>query len=272
MAYKHLSESKAAKIARMIADLSFCADLSELESLFVQQALTVLPGECLAWNNWAPSWESLISGRLNGGYHEEFHRHLDAFSETVSHHPVVRANQFAASSTAVLKLTHYQSSARFRENPLYREVYRHIDSRFQIAFAPSCLSDRRILLTLNRKQADFEEEDEESLDFGGRCLDRIARAIDEKQTLERAWLRLCSIVGEQTGIGPIQSLGESELRLLTDLLQKKNISQISVARKIRRDTVDKRMASIRERLGLENNRQLLSALAELQTSGPLPHE
>lgn len=57
-----------------------------------------------------------------------------------------------------------------------------------------------------------------------------------------------------------------DLRLLTALLKQQSLAEISETWDIRRDTLDKRLSSIREILGIENTRQLLSALAELRDS------
>lgn len=53
------------------------------------------------------------------------------------------------------------------------------------------------------------------------------------------------------------------MRLLKKLLKSGTRSGIARELGIRRDSVDKRFGSIRERLGLENHHQLLSALADL---------
>jgi hypothetical protein len=265
-AYPNLSERRAVRIARMVAGLRSCADIRELEERFVSISPQVLQADCVAWNNWAPDWSSFISGCLNGDYLKAFQRHFAAFEKTVEFHPVVIANQFANTSHKVMKLTDFQTASKFSGNPLYREVYRHIDSRFQLAFTPIHLSDRRVLLTVNRSACDFTEENREELHYAGKCLDAIARAIEEKNSLQNSWNALCDFTGAHTGIGPFHSLGSMDLRLLTALLKQQSIAEISETWDIRRDTLDKRLSSIREILGIENTRQLLSALAELRNS------
>jgi hypothetical protein len=182
------------------------------------------------------------------------------------------ANQFHATTSTVMKLTDFQSANKFAGNPLYREVYRHIDSRFQLAFTPCQLSDRKVLLTLNRNCRDFSEEDREELHYAGLCLERISRMIEERQILEMTWNTLCAFAGSRAGVGPFDSLGITDLKLLAALIAKRRVSQISADWKIRRDTLDKRLGAIRERLGLENNQQLLSALSDLRTSSPKSDE
>lgn len=254
----------AGRLARGMAEFGSCRDLRELEERFVHGALELLPGDCLAWNNWAPDWSALQSGRLNAPYEKEFLDRLEAFHQTVDHHPVVLAGRFQSSAERVVKLTDFQSAAGFRDNPLYREVYRHLDSRYQIAFTPCHLTDRRVLLTLNRRLGDFSRVEEEVLHFTGRCLDGIARAIERKGALDDAWRELRGFIGGRGSADGFETLGPGELGLLGELLRTRSVSAISRARGVRRDSVDRRMGAIREKLGLENNRQLLSALADLR--------
>lgn len=115
----------------------------------------------------------------NGPCQQQFLHRLEAFHQTAGHHPVVVADPFQSMAARVVKPTDFQSAAGFRENPLYREVDRHLDSRDQIAFTPSHLPDRKVLLTLKRSRGDFSRAAEETPHFTGSCLDGIARAIEE---------------------------------------------------------------------------------------------
>jgi hypothetical protein len=147
---------------------------------------------------------------------------------------------------------------------LFREVYRHLDSSHQLAYTPSVLQDRRILLTWNRRALDFSERDREILHFMGLRLGVISRRIEQREQLEKNWRSLCGFVDARLAAGPANSLGAQDLRLLTKLLESGTRSGIARDLGVRRDSVDKRLGSIRERLGLENHHQLLSALAELK--------
>lgn len=124
-----------------------------------------------------------------------------------------------------------------------------------------------MLLTLNRSNRDFSEEEREGLHHAGLCLDRIARAVEERRMLAKAWMELCDFVGGRIGMGPFDSLGVMDLKVLAILLKGKSVAEISSICDVRRDTLDKRFGSIREKLGVESNRQLLSALAELRPPG-----
>lgn len=265
--FREITESTARRLDRAMVDMAGLRTLEDLEERFISESLKWLPGDCLAWNNWMPDWSGMISGKLNDGYDQAFMSRIESFTRTVHHHPVIIANRFPSSSEQVLRLSDFEAMHRFRNNPLFHEVYRHIDSHYQIAYTPCLLSDRRVLLTLNRRAIDFTERDKELLEYLGTRLGLAAQGIDRNQTLEKTWRELCNLTGERVGSGAFDSLGGTDLMLLNRLLRRKSISEISDEWKVRRDTLDKRLGAIRERLGMENNRQLLSALAELRTTG-----
>ncbi len=151
---------------------------------------------------------------------------------------------------------------------MFREVYRHLDSNHQLAYTPAVLQDRRILLTWNRRALDFSGRDREIFQLMGLRLGVISRRIEQRERLERNWQALCGFVDARITAGPATSLGAHDVRLLGKLLKSGTRSGIAREFGIRRDSVDKRLGAIRERFGLENHHQLLSALAELKN----PHD
>jgi DNA-binding CsgD family transcriptional regulator len=125
------------------------------------------------------------------------------------------------------------------------------------------LQDRRIVLTWNRRALDFTERDREVFHLLGLRLGVISRRIEQRERLEKSWQSLCGFVDSRISAGPASSLGARDVQFLEKLLKSGTRSGIARELGIRRDSVDKRLGSIRERLGLENHHQLLSALAEL---------
>ncbi|MEY4245078.1 MAG: hypothetical protein RLZZ245_2663 [Verrucomicrobiota bacterium] len=264
MHFRELSESVARSVDRTVLEMAHLRSLEALESHFINCALRIIPGDCLAWNNWEPDWSGMISGHLNADYHDHFMALIEAFTSTVHHHPVILANQFPASSERVLKLSDFEAPRKFLNNPIFREVYRHIDSQYQIAYTPCLLSDRRILLTVNRQAKDFGKRDMELLHYMGMRLALVAKGIDRNKSLEKAWSDLCERIGSRTTAESLASLTAGDLQLLTMIRQGRRVNEIAQEKGIRRDTLDKRLGSIRERLGLETHNHLLSTLAELK--------
>ena len=263
--FQEMTESNARKIDRTMMGLAGLETLEELEIRFMREAGKMLPGDCLCWNNWAPDLSRLMTFSMSDNYQKPFENLLGVFNEVVPYHPVIAAGQLVATSEGVKRLSDFESHSRFRENPLFREVYRHLDSNHQLAYTPCVLQDRRIVLTWNRRALDFTERDREVLHFMGLRLGVISRQIEQRQLLERNWRALCGFVDARIPAASVSSLGLCDLEILKKLL--KSGTRIEIARSlgIRRDSLDKRLGSIRECLGLENHHQLLSALADLRT-------
>lgn len=259
-----LSEATVRKIDRTMMGMAGLETLDELEVRFLEDSAAILPADCMCWNNWAPDLSRLLNFTMNESYMRPFEKLLEIFNEVVAHHPVIAAGQLVATSVGVKRLSDFESYGRFRENPLFREVYRHLDSNHQLAYTPSVLQDRRIVLTWNRRALDFTERDREIFQLMGLRLGVISRRIEQRERLERNWQALCGFVDRRLTAGPASSLGAQDVRLLEKLLKSGTRSGIARELGIRWDSVDKRLGSIRERLGLENHHQLLCALAELK--------
>ena len=265
MAYfRDISGKMARKIDRTMTSLAGLETLEALEARFMQESGALLPADCFCWNNWAPDLSHLMNFSLNKPYREPFENLLEVFSKVVAHHPVIAAGQLEATSAEVMRLSDFESSSRFRENPLFREVYRHLDSNHQLAYTPCVLQDRRILLTWNRRALDFTERDREILHLMGLRLGTISRRIEQRQQLGESWRALCGFVDARLPADSVAALSTRDVVLLAELLKSPYRETLARNMGTRRDTVDKRLGSIRERLGLENHHQLLSALADLR--------
>jgi DNA-binding CsgD family transcriptional regulator len=261
--FRDISEATVRKIDRTMLGMTGLTTLDELEVRFLEESAAILPADCMCWNNWAQDLSRLMNFKMNESYMLPFTNLLEIFNEVVAHHPVIAAGQLVATSEGVKRLSDFESYGRFRENPLFREVYRHLDSNHQLAYTPSVLQDRRIVLTWNRRALDFTERDREIFHLLGLRLGVISRRIDQRERLEKTWQSLCGFVDSRINAGPASSLGARDVQLLEKLLKSGTRSGIARELGIRRDSVDKRLGAIRERLGLENHHQLLTALADL---------
>ena len=262
--FRDLSEATVRKIDRTMMGMAGLTTLDELEVRFLEDSAAILPANCMCWNNWSPDLSHLMNFKMNESYMLPFTNLLEIFNEVVAHHPVIAAGQLVATSEGVKRLSDFQSYGRFRENPLFREVYRHLDSNHQLAYTPCVLQDRRIVLTWNRRSLDFTERDREVFQLMGLRLGVISRRIEQHERLEKNWRALCGFVDSRICAGPSNSLNAQDVQVLDRLLKSRPRHEIARELGVRRDSVDKRLGSIRERLGLENHHQLLNALAELK--------
>jgi hypothetical protein len=252
------------RIDRTLIGMANVNTVEELEIRFIAEATKILPADCIGWNNWAVDWSGLNSNRMNDEYNDCFNSLSGVFAETIARHPVIAADQITSTTDRVVRMSDFEGYGKFKNNPLFLEVYRHLDSHFQLSYAPCLLSDRRIVLTWNRRSLEFSEQDRQLLHFMGLRLDVISRRIEEKLQLEKSWRALVGFIDARMPTPSLTSLGEQDGKLLAGLMKQQTRIEIARESGIRRDSLDKRLGSIRERLGLENHHQLLSALAELK--------
>ncbi len=63
--FRDITESTARKIDRKTLGMAHIETLKELEIRFLQEAGTILPCDCLCWNNWTLDLGNLIDFRIN---------------------------------------------------------------------------------------------------------------------------------------------------------------------------------------------------------------
>ena len=265
--FRDITSARARSIDRTMMSMARLDSVEELEHRFMEAAGRILPADCFCWNNWSRDMSHLQTFCINDNYSECFANLLDVFANVVGSHPVIAAGKLGDTVHEVMRMSDFETASRFRENPLFREVYRHLDSHYQIAFTASVLHDRRLVLTWNRRALDFTDQDSQVFQYMGMRLGMISRRVEERQLLDTAWEGLCAFIDPRIDSGSVESLGEQDGRLLAELLKSRSRGSIAMDMGIRRDSLDKRLGAIRERLGLENHHQLLSALAALKNPG-----
>lgn len=262
--FRDITQAVGKKIDRMVLSMTDCQSLAEVETRFIEQAGSIFPADCLSWNNWARDLSHIISHRQNDDFETRFDALAEPFMQTLAYHPVAASGHFTPQQSEVMRISDFQSRRTFRENPIYREVYRHLDVFYQISHTACVLEDRRVLLIWNRHTRDFSDLECQMLRFISLRMNLLCQRIYEKEKLEKQWSILNSVIATRTQIPTLQSLSIGDLELLSHLMKGRSRNEIARFSQIRRDSLDKHFSVIRERLGLENHQQLLSALAELR--------
>jgi len=265
-ALRDIKQSTQSRIDRIFCEMARLQDLSHLERRFIDVADQLLPADCIAWNNWSLDGSHFMAAILNAAYQERFDALAELFGAHVSRHPVIAAGKFWHSVEHVLRLSDFESNRRFRENPLYGQVYQYLDSQHQLCYAPVALSDHRVVLTVNRSGRDFNNAEMQLVQYVGLRLAEVARWIETREELESGWIKLANFVSLKLEGAKIDTLTQGDLMLVSDLMQKKSIAEIAASQRVQRNSIDKRLGSIRERLNLDNQRQLLSALAQIRSA------
>ena len=96
---------------------------------------------------------------------------------------------------------------------------------------------------------------------------RIARAMEEWEELDSAMNRIHGFVGAATNLeSNPRDLSVNEVNFLRGLIQGHDIATLARRNGIRRDSADRALGRLREKLGLESTRQILAVFRELQTN------
>jgi hypothetical protein len=91
----------------------------------------------------------------------------------------------------------------------------------------------------------------------------VGQQSKRNERIKQSWSSLRAFL-ITIGAGTLTALGERQVRILSDLLLHPSRASIARFREIRRDTLDKKIGVIRERLGLENHHQLMGTLSSMQ--------
>ncbi|HEY9247980.1 MAG TPA: hypothetical protein VIO38_02565 [Rariglobus sp.] len=263
-AFNEISGNQIRKIDIAMNDLSRLRDFDAVEGGFVEMAKDLLPADCICWNNWSLKMDTPLVCRTSPDYMVVLNDLNGVLNELVKHHPILVGGGHPLVSIRPQRMSDFQSHAAFKHNPLYREVYRHLDTRSQLSYTASVHATGIVNLSWNRRQQDFSERDRGVLHVIGRRLDVVLKRIDERRRLERMCRALQPAMEIAAGPGAAVTLSPQEGRLLAGLIRGAPRAEVAARLGWRRDTLDRRLAQVRDRLGFENTGQMLAELARLR--------
>ena len=247
------------------SDAQKVGSFQELEQLFLTEVGRVIPNENPCWNNWSSDASVLQSVVSRKYYHEQFSQLFESLLETLPSHPLFRGADYS-------KAVHYiserpsriseQISARdwAHNNPLHREVYRHVDATHQLAFHFVWLRDRSMNFTLNRPTRDFDERETQLCTAMGWGLADICRQLEQKNLLEARVKLLTGRLFDLAGVDLSRQLSPKEILTLGEISQGGTVSEIATKAGVSTHTYTERLSSIREKLHLESTPQLKALL------------
>lgn len=257
-------------IHRLTGRLMEAEDLPTLGRELIREVRRLLPADFMVWNVWTLEMERMIGVESNcDQYCSTLEEYGDALGEMIGHHPVIAAGHLEQAMIRPQRMSDYQSISAFLENPLYQEVYRHVDSRHQIAYDAIRLEDSRIILSWNQRSRDFSDREIQLLHLLGKLVAALASRLEERRHLRRASADLRQALGLPAMMAGEASplLGEKDGGILSALVRGESRADIAGRLGWRRDTLDRHLAVLRERLGYENTSQLLQELAALKPGG-----
>lgn len=258
---RDISHFRVREIRAVINELMKLRDWDELAGRFVEAAHRLVPGDCHSWNVFDVATFGYQGCAMTEDYmplHSMTGPRLDTF---LPFHPVVERVGWDYAEKAPARLSDFQPVGDFRRrNPLFDEVYRHLDAHYQLVYTIGNYGDQKIILSLNRRASDFSEEDRTTLYLLSRQLDGHLSALHRLERVEQDLSALEAVINGrlEAPCAAAQFLTAGELETVR-LLQKG-------AREALRPSHRRRaLARVREKFGLENNRQLLAAWREAVT-------
>jgi len=263
-----LTQQDLRKIRGMVRRASAIKSWNEFGDLFVDGIDRIVATDGPCWNVFDPSLEGFLGFQSEPHFTHRFNSVMVSFVHTVFEHPVLRDHGWEPWGKAPILLSDFENSSSFRENPLYREVYRHLESNYQIGFTIATVSDRAFVVTLNRRTRDYGQADLQRMHLLGTMLKEVALQLDQRLMLERQLGQLAQVVGAHTGLVGAEALTEQEIRAMGHGFASPSIVDASHALGVTRDTFDGHLAAVREKLGLDHTRQLRAAMSVLQEAAP----
>lgn len=267
--FSSLTDSDLRLINRMTGYLAEARDLDVLGREFVAGMADILPADCMLWNRWTTGIGEIIDFETNDdGFRDGLTRYGEALNATIHHHPVIAAGQVELTWRSPQRMSDYQSFRDFKSNPLFREVYRHLDSHHQIAYSAARLEDTEVILSWNLKRRDFSDREMQKLHLAGIRVGSLCRRLEETRRLEKIWMALSERIGStpefDTGLMGLPLFRERDGRIMAALIRGTPRAAIAASLQWRRDTLDRYLAEMRERLGFESIPQLLHAFSSLK--------
>ncbi|MBD5779801.1 hypothetical protein IEN85_09880 [Pelagicoccus sp. NFK12] len=238
----------------------------ELIDTTVSMISKAIPCDCVCWNEWSPRFGKLLRAEANEEYQDPLFGKFEALEKTVSYHPIISVNRLWHTITDSIRLSDLEPIVRFKSNPLYWEVYRHLDAAYQIAYTPLVLSDRSIAITLNRRLSDFSRREMQLQRLACDAFAETAERLHAERAYREAFNCIADHIESATGLCRFSSLTVSELELIASLLDCGSIEGSSSNMRIRSDTARRRLCVIREKTGASTNKEFLSSLRFLRRS------
>ncbi len=253
-------------IRRLTGQLMEAEDLSALGRELIQGTLKILQADLMVWNQWTLEMDRVLD--LESNSHDcqnVLETHSDALAATIDRHPVIAAGHLDSTKLSPQRMSDYESGTKFLDNPLYREVYRHVECRHQMAYDVIRLEDSRVMLSWNRRDRDFTDREMQVLHVVGLQVAALSRRLEDRRHLRRTWDDLAGALGLHAAGTTCPPLWRNDGYILSAMIRGTSRAEMAKALNWRRDTLDRHMAVLREKMGYENMAQLQQALADLRS-------
>jgi len=218
-----------------------------------------------------PCWNFVKTNELEvlrvGASREFTNALVDLYEPLNAHlldHPWVNRNRaWNSVFHSGYRVSDHQSISKFKENPLYREVYRHLAADHQIAAGVYRGADESVVVTINRCGRDFDDAEFQSLELLGRGLQQVLARLYAREALEEQLSSLAEVASAGNPSIDWGAFTNQELQTLRRLLQwTGGHRSLAASLGISHYTLAERLRAMCDKVGVESTRQLRAALLE----------
>ena len=227
----------------------------DLIDLATQSLPEVLETSWAAWNEHDKSIQ-LNEIQATKDYDATVQSFLPQLNRLMDSHPVVSGLELIGNlelKDGVYSLNDFKSMRELRDIPIWRHVYRHVDATQQLLTQFMVQGDHGIILTVNSDKP-FTEEQRTMTELLKQHFSVACRRI---LAHEDALRRAKPLLAEET-------LTRRERETLPHILAGKTNPEIGIILGISFRTVEKHVASILEKAGVESRRMLMSSMHACQ--------
>ena len=257
MRLRELNSKSLRGLRTFSEELHRCKDEEEFKEVFADRMPRLIPAEFHNLNTLSPDLSAYYEIECTNGFGSAARKLQSAFQKNLPHFPMLRKCGLAAGMKILMTTgactSDYASDSEFRNNVLYDEVYRPLDTNYQMLMGIGISGGRSRFLGVNRKQADFSGLEREKILVVTDVLRRSYRLLEERERL----IGMIEAVASIWDLGP-DVLNQAELRLMGELVSLQSVASVAAQRGVRRDTVEKQTAIIRRKLGVGNTNELLA--------------
>lgn len=254
--------SKDQRLVRSVAeDMKSCESWSEIGNCFIQRFDELVPSDFPCLNFETPDLSEIVDFYVPPQVLQRAIPVAEATPVFHHHHPVISTLGANKIQNVVGVISDFCGAKGFFDNPLYSEVYKHIDTRDQMVHNLGGYSGMSVWITINRSTVSFSQKEKEMMVALCKPMQSIFRELEKKLALRKGINYFSQLIQLD-----LHLLSPAEIKVLMALMEGKSIENVRQETGKARSTLDRQIASTREKLGMESTRTLLSHMVEIKSS------
>lgn len=238
-------------------ELRQCNDFEAVGEVFKFRLPRMISAEFHNINRFSPGMAEYLGIQCTNGVSREAAALQRVFHANFAYHPLT-AQCGVVQGLKMLMADGVVSSdlvtlGAFRANPLYKLVYRPLQTDYQMLIGLSLDAEGVQILGINRRISDFSTRDRGHVLAVANALRGTYARLTQHQRLSRMVTAVASIWDVDAKL-----LTPRELKLIADVMVHGSVAQVAQFYGVRRDSAEKEIGVIRRKLGVGTTEGLLS--------------